>query len=779
MRKTVLMILGLSIIPVFQIRAQDISGMISQQVANQISRTVSDAISKQLADRFLYPTLKVKKESGQVRMMHLASDSKLLVLKHDDDSIRVWDLVSGVQRPVIRFKEDVNALVAISTRKLVAIGSDDGIISLVDTFSAQVQRHLKVDYGDITALGISADETYLAAAYTNGKVVIWDLNQYQKSNELDTDYGNDIKQLAFVNQNNELILAGEGGFIEKQSLNNHQVVQKINEDIEDITRLWVKDGQDGVIFEDEDGVLRTLTLPPKLLARDYTDRAKDIAINKDLSSLAIALEKKVVLWDIVNQAFFKEIGTRQNFVNLFFLNPGEKLLGVDDKGILHLINLTSGTEILQLISTETGWTIVDEQGRFDSSEPGMNNVAWEAEDFEIPIEDFAASHYEPGLLATHIEPEPEFINEKPVDVPKGIKLPPEVTLSIEDSKKTAGQPVRIKVEAQGLGGGVKQVNLYHNGKRVSTDALLDTRTEEQQKLIKKIMSFQVVASEGENTFKVIASNEMDIESQSETLTMTFEGQKPPSVLHIITVGINQYKDSRLNLDYSVADAMEIAGVFKTAVLKSYDQLKQIPLRDQEATRSNILTQLKQLKTLPQQDALVIYLAGHGLAVNGEWYYLPHETLLQDNETYYTQVGISASEIQKSLADTQIQKILVMIDACYSGAGLSAFRKLQDTQRHFSRAMSQSVGVVVMAATRKDQEAAELSDLGHGLFTYVVTDGMKGKADFKPQNQLVSAHEVAEFSTQTIPQFSRKYLGAAQEPTAFTMGRDFDLVSGSE
>ena len=61
MRKTVLMILGLSIIPVLQIRAQDISGMISQQVANQISRTVSDAISKQLADRFLYPTLKVKK----------------------------------------------------------------------------------------------------------------------------------------------------------------------------------------------------------------------------------------------------------------------------------------------------------------------------------------------------------------------------------------------------------------------------------------------------------------------------------------------------------------------------------------------------------------------------------------------------------------------------------------------------------------------------------------------------------------------------------------------
>ena len=119
--------------------------------------------------------------------------------------------------------------------------------------------------------------------------------------------------------------------------------------------------------------------------------------------------------------------------------------------------------------------------------------------------------------------------------------------------------------------------------------------------------------------------------------------------------------------------------------------------------------------------------------------------------------------------------MVMIDACYSGTGLKAFRKLQDTQRHFSRALSKSVGVVVLAATRQDQEAAELSDLGHGLFTYVVSDGMSGKADFKPKNSKISAHEVADFSTETIPTFSKKYLGAAQEPTSFTMGSDFVLL----
>ena len=117
----------------------------------------------------------------------------------------------------------------------------------------------------------------------------------------------------------------------------------------------------------------------------------------------------------------------------------------------------------------------------------------------------------------------------------------------------------------------------------------------------------------------------------------------------------------------------------------------------------------------------------------------------------------------------------MVDACYSGAGLKEFRKLQDTQRHFSRKLSKSVGVVVLAATRQDQEAVELSDLGHGLFTYVVSEGLIGKADLKPKNFEVSAHEISDFSTETIPAFSKKYIGASQEPTSFTMGSDFVLL----
>ena len=164
-----------------------------------------------------------------------------------------------------------------------------------------------------------------------------------------------------------------------------------------------------------------------------------------------------------------------------------------------------------------------------------------------------------------------------------------------------------------------------------------------------------------------------------------------------------------------------------------------------------------------------------LRYDRKWYFLPYETTLKKNKHEYTKMGISAQEFKDVLAKNKAQKVFVIIDSCFSAAGLEAFRDLQDTQRHFSRDLSKSVGVVVLTAARYDQEAAELSELGHGLFTYVVTKGMDGQADIQPINKKISAHEIAEYAVKTIPVFSKKYIGASQEPAAFVIGADFELL----
>jgi hypothetical protein len=113
----------------------------------------------------------------------------------------------------------------------------------------------------------------------------------------------------------------------------------------------------------------------------------------------------------------------------------------------------------------------------------------------------------------------------------------------------------------------------------------------------------------------------------------------------------------------------------------------------------------------------------------------------------------------------------MVDSCYSGAGMDAFSKLQNGQRYFTRQLSRSLGITVLTATAKNQEAAELKSLGHGLFTYLMIQELQQKGS----KESVTAHGIAENILKTLPAFSMKMVGTSQEPAAYTHGSDFILT----
>ena len=444
------------------------------------------------------------------------------------------------------------------------------------------------------------------------------------------------------------------------------------------------------------------------------------------------------------------------------------------EGKMILWDVANKTELLQLITTQQGWTVIDNAGRFDSSEKGMLNVSWEAANKDIPLDSFSDKYYEPGLLATALENE-RYLNKKPTTIRKGITLPPQLNVVVTNINN---QPnlAELTVEIYGQGGGIKDINLYHNGKVLPKKSfIVDDKAFNVDKKERRTLKVRITPTGGDNTIKVTALNKMDIQGQSKEISFNGAGQIKKPVLHVVTVAVDKYKDSRLNLDYSVSDASSISKDFNNRDISVFGSIKQQKLYNAAATKKAIMAELIKISNGAENDVLAVYAAGHGIAVDGEWYFLPHETTLEADLQYYTRVGISASEFSAVFIDSKIQHIILMIDACYSGATVDSFRRLQNAQRHFSRNMSKSIGITVIAATRKDQEAAELSELGHGLFTFVLSKGMNGDADSMPKNHKISAHELASFSIKTIPSFSTKFLGAAQEPTAFTMGKDFSLL----
>ena len=754
-------------------------GFISNQIQNQISRQVSAGISKNLNDNLLIPQLKIRNESGEIKDFTLSSDERYYNLLHQDGTVRVWDSKQGVQRPTIhpdgkRFTKVVSS----SSSSMVLIGSVDGRIYVYDILTAKPV--IELDSGsnkEVVALSVSKAEDVLAAAYRDGKIISWDLKNFKKIASLNTNHEAGLSQIVVTAAGKSLIISGEGGFVEQWDLEKAQKKSSLPKQSGNALGFWENATAD-LIYVDSNGNLQWLEQPgnrSRLNKKiDGVNALTSVSVSYTANILALSTSiKQIKLFNLNNLSFIKEIKTTENVSRLQFVNQGKQLVGAGEKGVLHIWDIGLASELLKLISTDSGWTVVDNAGRFDSSEAGMPNVSWLAAGKDIPIDNFSENYYEPGLLSTHLNND-AFINQHPQKVQEGITLPPEVSLTVP-AGSSVGEETKVSFEIVDAGGGIGEHRLYHNGKIVDKSLLDDSsETEINGKLHQKV-SYNIVPSAGLNKFKVIATNKMGIDSQPQRQSVQVSGAESPAKLHVVVIGINKYQDNKLDLSYSVADAQSIASTLNNKSKLAFKDVVTYDLLDQSATKNAITDKLAQIAEDSQNDVLVVYFAGHGIAIKGEWYFLPHETTFQANEQYLAGVGISAKQIEMLLAKIPAQKMLVMIDSCYSGAGLKALENLQNTQRHFSRALSKSVGIVVLAATRLDQEAMESAELGHGLFTYIVNNGLQGAADLHPRDQKISAHEVANYSTATIPTFSKKYAEASQEPTSFTIGEDFILL----
>ena len=82
----------------------------------------------------------------------------------------------------------------------------------------------------------------------------------------------------------------------------------------------------------------------------------------------------------------------------------------------------------------------------------------------------------------------------------------------------------------------------------------------------------------------------------------------------------------------------------------------------------------------------------------------------------------------------------------------------------------------VAAAGKDQFAAEVEELGHGVFTYAILEGLSGGADGTPNDGVVTIRELLSFVESELPEISMKHKSQAQFPVVDSRGQNFPLVA---
>ncbi len=411
------------------------------------------------------------------------------------------------------------------------------------------------------------------------------------------------------------------------------------------------------------------------------------------------------------------------------------------------------------------WIVITPEGYFNASPGGAKHLSVRLGNRVFPIDNLYETFFDPVYVASVLQGKKV---EATADIRKGIQSPPDVRiLSPAPGAVLNTDNITVKVGAKDTGGGIDEIRLYHNGKALGDDR-------RAVKLVSRggetVRDFQVTLVDGTNTFRAVGFSADRTESNPYELTVSLSAPSKDVSLYVFAVGVNRYKNPALNLNYAVPDAQGIAGFFRRSQ-RLFKQVNITEIYDEQASKEGILAKLRELEKTNPQDAVLIYLAGHGENVKDVWYFIPHELTYPEREEHVQTKGISSTEISEAIKKIRAQKILMLVDACKSGAVLVAFRGFED--RKALSQLSRSTGTHVVAASTKEQFAAEVKELGHGAFTYTLLEGLKGKA--AGGGDTVTVRRLMGYIEEQLPEVTRKYKQEAQFPVVDSRGMDFPLV----
>jgi len=741
---------------------------------SQTNRTV-DAIQNQIRQA-VKPHLVVRHPAGAVESLALSPDGKLLAIINADNAIRLFDLQAGVQRARLAGGGGrVLAAAITGDDRFVVSGNDGGEVTLWDAVKGAKVRDLRGHAGAIEAIASSSDGSVIATAGADGTVRLWAPSTGQALPVL-SGHAGAVLSVAFSADGRSVLAGGADGKAILWTRADGKTVATLDGGGGKIVAVGF-DGQGRPVTTDESGAVRIWAQNGTAVARTFRGLGQATGAQVTLDGRYVAMsgqDGKASLRDIESGRELKQFTAPSGSASYIIVDvQRQRLIMGGQDGMVRVWNIGNGADLAQIISTVSGWAVLDSQGRFDGSQQGVDDVAWIANQAQLPIDNFSQRYYEPGLLAKNFSANPAYVSDAATKVSDGIYLPPQTALKLSPGPYQAGRSVEVTITSTDGGGGIGAVRLYVNGKLVPRERLVSEHDDKANNAKVHVAVYRVPVVAGNNGLEAVAASEQGIDGMEATAVVATPGSRPLPTLHIVTIGINKYKDSRLDLNYGVPDALAVLSAFSRKTATVFARIIEYRLVDDAANRQNILQLLKSLAPVSPDDEVVIFYAGHGEVYGKEWYLIPYDVDLT-SEASAKDSSISADALRDAIVQIGAERILLFVDACKSGSSLDTFAGAMD--RKVLRDVARDSGVAVLAAARPDQLAAELPKLGHGAFTYVVLQGLAGPADRDPADGQITVAKILRYSLETLPAVTEQFGALPQVPMAYRRGSDFVVRS---
>ena len=260
--------------------------------------------------------------------------------------------------------------------------------------------------------------------------------------------------------------------------------------------------------------------------------------------------------------------------------------------------------------------------------------------------------------------------------------------------------------------------------------------------------------EGTNRITVTA---FDKEQHAGTRTLNVTRILDQGKIWAVVIGISTYKAVR-PLKYADKDALAFHDYLVQNIGLPKEQITL--LTNEQATlfslKKTLGTSLKR-KSDPQ-DTVIIYYAGHGAPETDatspdgdglEKYLVPYDADPQD--LYST--ALPMREVETIFHRLHAERVIFITDSCYSGATGGRTFATSDSRAilsdNFLQRLSKGKGRVVLTASRAGEISEERDDLGHGVFTFYLLQGLRGGADTNADG-VVTVDEAYAYVSTHVP-----------------------------
>ena len=348
----------------------------------------------------------------------------------------------------------------------------------------------------------------------------------------------------------------------------------------------------------------------------------------------------------------------------------------------------------------------------------------------IPMQE--VEEVKPAVAATTPPPAPKPTPtpvEKPVEQPVvaqqpstpapqpavgGRPVPPEVRILFPEDQSPFHTDV-IKLRYQLLAQGLEAST------RITV--MVDGQKQPADRAVRAANTVEVDLPNRDCTVTIYAQNE---NGNSEPASIRLIREKQVAELprlFAVAIGVGDYNDPELpKLKYTTKDARDFSKVLSTKKDYPYQDVQVKTICDEEATREDFYEAMEWLKQESSPtDVCIFFYAGHGYRDEKDRFYFMN----YGSSTSKLYNCFSSNDFRQAVEDIN-GKLIVFVDACYSGALMGGNRSA--ASNHFVEQLRRTKnGMVMYASSASDTKSKENEDWKNGAFTKALVDAFNGAA----------------------------------------------------